>query len=408
MAHVLVVDDNESVRETLQDQLSVFEVTSDAAGSALEAMARLKEREYDLIISDLKMPGMTGIEFLREVQKDIHRRTPCMIVTAWADLQYAVEAMQAGACNFLVKPWEIADLRSAVFRALEIREDYRLRLNYEKDLERRLAEARDEVRHTYEGTVSGIASMLEGKDTSTSDHCQRVAEYCSLLAREVGVPDDRIADVRLGALLHDIGKYKVPDRILLKPGKLTPEEWVEMRKHPSYGAEFVSKIAFLRGAREIIENHHERWDGGGYPRGLREDQIPIAARVFSVCDTYDAITQERCYKAAQPHEYAIEEIRRGAGTQFDPGVVAAFERIVAVFPAAGENVTREPVDVGAFVNERTPMPDRPGGADREPSAAASLGGAARNGAHGVNGALPGTGTPSGNGIVGRGVPTNGH
>src|SRR5262245_19902641 len=210
MGHILVVDDERDVREVLQAQLALFRHSADVADSAEAAFKLLEGREYDLIISDLGMPverehrlrrarpdlkrEHVGIQFLRTILPDLRRRTPCMIVTAWADLHFAVEAIRVGACNFLAKPWQLEELRIAVDRAMELREDFVLRANYQQELERRLDEARRELRVTYEGTVSGIAAMLEGKDPSTMDHCLRVADYCTMLAREVGVTEERIPD----------------------------------------------------------------------------------------------------------------------------------------------------------------------------------------------------------------------
>jgi putative nucleotidyltransferase with HDIG domain len=328
MGHVLVVDDHETVRETLQAQLAMFRHSSDGARDALEGIRRVEERDYDLVISDVKMPSMTGIEFLRRIQPRVHRRTPCIIMTAWAEMHLAVQAMRVGACNFLTKPWEMPELEEAVSRAMDLRNDYILRINYEIELERELEKARDELRRTYDGTVSGIAAMLEGKDPSTMSHCLRVADYCTMLAREMAVPEDEIPDIRLGAMLHDVGKYRVPDAILLKPGPLTPEEWVEMRRHPEYGADFVRRIPFLQGAGAIVANHHERYDGGGYPRGLAGANIPLAARIFSIVDAFDAIVSKRCYKGERSPDVALHEIRRCSGSQFDPIVVEAFERVL--------------------------------------------------------------------------------
>ena len=194
----------------------------------------------------------------------------------------------------------------------------------EEELEAKTLELAD----TYYGTVVGFAAMMEGKDASTMAHLFRVRDYCSVLAREVGLPDKQLRDLELGSMLHDIGKYSIPDAILTKPGSLTEEEWEVMRMHPSLGAGFVRRIPFLSGATDVIQNHHERYDGGGYPSGLRGEEIPLAARIFSVVDAYDAIVSKRCYKAAQPPAEALMELRRCSGTQFDPQVVEAFERVL--------------------------------------------------------------------------------
>jgi len=271
---------------------------------------------------------MSGLEFLRQIEPYVESRTPCMIITALADEpQVAVKAVRL-ACDFLSKPFEMKTIQSAVTRALELREAWKFRRNYEQELEYALVEKEQEIQETYDGVLVSFASLIEEKDRDTSEHCLRVRDYCTQVAEEMGATDaDFLRNLRLGAMLHDVGKFKVPDEILNKPGPLTPVEWVEMRKHPDYGADFVKKIPFLAGAEEVIRNHHERWDGGGYPRGLKGGDIPLAARIFFVVDAFDTICEKRCYKKAESPAHALDELRRHAGTQFDPAVVDAFERV---------------------------------------------------------------------------------
>lgn len=335
MGRILVVDDNESIREVLSEQLALQGHSCDLATNGKEGLLRVQEREYDVIISDIDMPGMNGIEFLKRIHPYVESTTPFMILTAYGEWDYAMEAIRLGACNFLQKPFEQADVVEAVRRAMELREIYRLRQTYREQLEAKLREKEEELRRTYDGTVIGFAAMMEGKDASTMAHLFRVRDYCTVLAREMGVPEESMRDIQLGAMLHDIGKYRVPDKILKKPGPLTDEEWVVMRQHPSFGAEFVKRIPFLAGASAVIFSHHERYDGDGYPSGLRGTEIPLAARIFAVVDAYDAITSERCYKPAQTAATAIAELRRCAGTQFDPDVVDAFERILPSIEQTG-------------------------------------------------------------------------
>jgi len=225
-------------------------------------------------------------------------------------------------------------MRRVVKAALQRREELRFRRESRRDLERAREEAVRELKRAYDGTVVGFAALLEGKDEATADHCHRVRDVCVRLAAEMDVPRERLRDLELGAMLHDIGKFKVPDAILKKPGPLTPEEWAVMRRHPEYGAEIVEKIDFLRGAVDVVRNHHERFDGTGYPRGLAGEAIPLFARIFMVADAYDAIVSKRVYKAAADPDVALAEIRRSAGTHFDPEVVDAFVRIYDSLQAA--------------------------------------------------------------------------
>lgn len=356
MAHILIVDDEEVLRDLLSQILEGMGHTCDQAANGDEGVEQVTETEYDLIITDIRMPGMNGIDFLRKIQPEVDSRTPCMIITALADEpSVAVKAVRL-ACDFLSKPFELRVVQEAVERALRQREGWVLRQEYERALERELRATQDELNETYEGVLVGFAEMLEGKDGSqeedddvkkveqgTGGHCLRVREYSTRLAHAMGITDpDEIHNIRLGATLHDVGKYRIPDAILWKKGKLTTEEWAVIRKHPEHGVNFVRDIPFLSGAVEIIQNHHERWDGKGYPRGIKGEEIPLAARIFSVVDAYDAITSNRCYRKSRESEVALDELRKYSGTQFDPAVVDAFAVIFHELQASCEALHAHP------------------------------------------------------------------
>ena len=187
-----------------------------------------------------------------------------------------------------------------------------------------LRRANRELERAYDATLEGWVRALDLRDQGTEGHTQRVTELTLKLARRLGVSEGELVHLRRGALLHDIGKMAIPDRILLKPGKLTDEEWTLMKRHPVYAYEWLKHIEFLRPALEIPYSHHERWDGTGYPRGLKGEAIPLAARIFAVVDAWDAMTSDRPYRKALSREQAVEELRKGAGTQFDPRIVEAF------------------------------------------------------------------------------------
>ncbi len=327
MARILLADDEPAVSGPMSAQLMFMGHEVDVAENGKVAVERVRATEYDLIISDIRMPLMTGLEFLTAVMPQIENSTPCMVITGYHDVNHAIAAMRAGAVNLLLKPWDMQDLKVAVKQGLARRAEMKFRRDYQADLERRVQEAVGDLRNAYDSTVVGFAALLEGKDSSTADHCVRVRDLCSRMAREMGLGSDRIRNLELGAMLHDIGKFKIPDHILKKKSALDATEWVEMRKHAEYGAEILEKIAFLRGAIPVVRNHHEKWDGSGYPAGLRGDQIPQEARIFMVVDAYDAITSKRHYKEAQDPAHALDEIRRCSGTHFDPKVVEVFERI---------------------------------------------------------------------------------
>jgi putative two-component system response regulator len=351
VGHILIVEDEEPLRDVLSQHLAMEGHSCDSAENGEVGLRKIQDREYDVVISDITMPRMNGLQLLREVRPYVEFRTPCIILTAYDEWQYAMEAIRVGACNFLLKnPFDLKEVANAVSRAMDLRKVYQFRQNYERELERKLREREHELKRTYDGTVIGFAAMMEGKDSSTMAHLFRVRDYCTMLAREVGVGEVRLRDVQLGAMLHDIGKYRVPDGILTKPGPLTDDEWKVMRRHPEFGADFVKRIPFLAGASEIIQNHHEKYDGSGYPQGLRAEEIPLAARIFSVVDAYDAIVSERCYKPKFSSASAMAEIRRCSGRQFDPVVVDAFERILPKIEESADSLDelhrREVLDAG--------------------------------------------------------------
>ena len=335
MAQLLIVDDDPALRDMLSQLLGLSGHACDTACDGQEGLERIAAREYDVVVSDISMPRMGGLQLLREARPYLENKTPCIIMTAFGEWEHAMEAIRVGASCFLLKsPFDRKEVLAAVARALDLRQAYRFRLDHQRELARLLQQKEQELADTYDGTVIGFASMMEGKDTSTMEHLFRVRDYVTIVAAEVGIPAAGMRDLQLGAMLHDVGKYRVPDAVLTKPGPLTPEEWALMRRHPEHGADFVRRIPFLARAAEVILHHHERWDGSGYPQGLAGERIPLAARVFAVVDAFDAIVSERCYKAGATAEHALAEIKRCSGTHFDPRVVEAFERALPRIEAA--------------------------------------------------------------------------
>jgi putative two-component system response regulator len=233
-----------------------------------------------------------------------------------------------------MKPVNVDELLIAAERSLERHQLLVERREYQSLLERRVEEAtRDlqrayrQLQDTYRATLETLGAALDSRDVGTEAHSRRVHGYALATAREHGIGEELMVDLAHGVLLHDIGKIGIPDNILLKPGPLTPEEWVIMRRHPEIGKRLIENIPFLRGAVPVVYCHHERWDGSGYPQGLKGEAIPLAARIFSVVDAFDAMTFDRPYSKAVSFEAAKAEIRRCAGGHFDPDVVASFLRV---------------------------------------------------------------------------------
>jgi response regulator RpfG family c-di-GMP phosphodiesterase len=279
------------------------------------------------------MPVVDGLEFLRRALT-IDADAAVVVLTGYGDVRTAVASLNVGAYDFILKPVDPDELLVTASRALERRQLLIERRQHNELLERRVAEATSElaaaVRHleeTYRVTLEALGSAIDTRDFGTHAHSRRVRGYSLAIARAHGVPASQLQDIEHGVLLHDIGKIGIPDAILLKPGPLTPAEWRVMRSHPEIGRRLIEKIPFLRGAVAIVYHHHERWDGTGYPLGLRGTEIPLGARIFAVADALDAMTFDRPYSRAISFETARDEIQRCAGTHFDPAVVATFVKM---------------------------------------------------------------------------------
>jgi response regulator RpfG family c-di-GMP phosphodiesterase len=328
--HVLIVDDDRRVRDVLQEIFLSSGYKCEVASDGREGLDVFSASRPPLTVTDVKMPVMDGLQLLRAV-REIDGDAAVIVLTGVGDVKTAIESLKHGAHDFIIKPVNVDELLIAAERALERRQLLIERREYQVTLEHRVHEAtRDldaayhQLQETYRATLEALGSALDTRDVGTESHSRRVHGYSLSIARAYGVSEDRIQDIEWGVLLHDIGKIGIPDAILLKPGPLTPEEWKIMRTHPDIGRRLVERIPFLRGAVPVVHCHHERWDGTGYPRGLRREDIPLAARIFAVADAVDAMTFDRPYSRAISFEDARREVRRCAGTHFDPRVVDVF------------------------------------------------------------------------------------
>src|SRR5881275_3367412 len=332
---LLVVDDEGPILHALQRTFEAAGYHVTACLDPSEALDKLREREYQVLSADYMMPGMTGAEFLaraRALQPDTIR----ILITAAHDFSAAVDAINNGEIfRILAKPWNRVELLGTVRQAFDtyaLREKNRQLTELVQRQNGELAELnRGLERLVQERTTNlldGMVAVLDYRDTETQWHSRRVSRFTRRIAEQLGIRDGHeLRTIEMGALLHDIGKIGVRDAVLLKPGPLDSDEWVEMREHPRLGWALLQRIEFLRDASVIVLQHQERYDGRGYPSGLKGDQIVLGARLFAVADTYDAITSDRPYRKAQPHEAAVVEMQRVAGTQLDPDGVAAFCRV---------------------------------------------------------------------------------
>jgi len=331
-ARLLVADDDVAVRSVLSEFLSA-DYECESVGSAEEALRLLESGEFQLVLSDIAMPGMSGLELIplaRERSPD----TLVIVVSGSQEIESAVEALRAGAFDYIVKPFDLEHLQLAVRRALEHQRLLAAKRGYETYLERMIKERTEELDNAlrscesaYRLTLKALVAALETRDQETHGHSERVVNFSLRLGEEVGLNSEQTRSLEFGSLLHDIGKIGVPDAILRKPAKLTEEEWVRMREHPTHGQKILGGIPFLEGAARVVAQHHEKWDGSGYPLGLKGEEIDLCARIFAVADAFDAMVSDRVYRTGRPYEAALAELERCAGVQFDPRIVEAFRRV---------------------------------------------------------------------------------
>lgn len=331
MERILVVDDDDHITDVVSKVARSMGFEVAAFTDPREAA---KETRFDLVVTDFMMPHMSGVELLshlRSVNPDAVR----VLITAASDFKVATQAVNAGEVfRLLGKPWHVSELRAVLAQAADFSRLVRENKRLTAEVNQRNAQL-TELNRTLEQQVvertnaifEGMIRALDYRDTETQWHSWRVSKFTGRIAREVGLTGEALVTIEQGALLHDIGKIGVRDSILLKPGPLTPDEWVEMKKHPEFGWRMLAKIPFLSEAAKIVYQHQERWDGRGYPQALKGEQIVIGARIFCIADTLDAIVSDRPYRKGSPLEVAISEIGRLGGTQFDPVLVQRFLQI---------------------------------------------------------------------------------
>jgi cyclic di-GMP phosphodiesterase len=331
---ILVVDDEEPIREIIDSMLTAAGYACKQAGSGMEALAVLTSgEEFELMLSDLMMADLDGIGLL-ERTKERYPDMPVVMVTAVHDISVALAAIRNGAYDYLLKPFEREQLLNTVSRALENRRLKVENRTYQTNLESlvkartdQLQAALRDLERSYDNLLQALGDALELKDLETEGHSRRVTAFTMAIARAMGLPPEQVAMIARGSFLHDIGKIAIPDNILNKPGKLDANETAIMREHCFKGYQIVKKIPFLKEACDIVYSHQERFDGTGYPRGLKGREIPLGARIFSIADTLDAITSDRVYRAARSLKEARREIQEWSGRQFDPEVVEIFQQM---------------------------------------------------------------------------------
>ena len=325
---LLVVDDETSVRELLAEGLDMFGYEALTAADAEAAFEIVKQADIDLVLTDIEMPGEDGMKLLARI-KSHDADLDVIMVTGVVDTHTAIRAIRQGACDYLTKPFNLDEVQIVIERTLEKRRLIEDNRAHQEHLEELVAERTQQLKDSYESTLQALVTALDFRDNETQGHSSRVVEYAVQVAEVMQVADLDMTTIRWGAILHDVGKIGVPDQVLLKPDKLDSDEWELMRQHPEMGYRMLQHIAFLQPALDIVFSHQERYDGTGYPRGLKGEEIPLGARIFAVVDTFDAMTSNRPYRAALTIQDARDEILEFAGTQFDPKVAEAFLSIDA-------------------------------------------------------------------------------
>lgn len=327
---IFLIDDSRSMIAAMQQAIaSLDDVEVIAFLEPVKALDGLAEEMPDLILVDYSMPGMSGIDVIRQVRATPETASvPVIMVTSNSETGLKMAAMEAGATEFLSKPFDQSELKIRVSNLLRIRAEQRKLALQAQELQRKFDEAMARVERREEEIIWRLSRAIGCRDGETGQHLDRVAVIARMIAEELGFDERQAREIFLASPLHDVGKLAVKDAILLKPGRLTPDEFTEMKKHTEFGQEILknSSSDLIRTAERIAASHHEKWDGTGYPRGLKGAEIPIEARIVAVADVFDALCSERPYKQAWPLQKALQEIMNNSGKHFDPSCVAAFAR----------------------------------------------------------------------------------
>ena len=321
---ILIVDDETIARVTVEALLSGESYELFFAENGLRGLALATEIQPDIILLDVMMPGLNGFETCKKIRSiPSLAEIPVILITALDDRESRLTGLQSGADDFITKPFDIHELRVRIQNMVRLNR-YRLLTEQRREMDHLHAE----LVTAYDKTIEGWSRALDLRDKETEGHSQRVTDLTVRLARLAGLSEEALKHIWRGGLLHDVGKLGIPDAILLKTENLSPAEWEIMRKHPVYAYEWLSRIDYLQPALAIPYCHHEKWDGTGYPRGLKGEEIPLPARIFAIVDVWDALTSDRPYRKAIPLETALDYIRSQAGKHFDPELVKMFFTLV--------------------------------------------------------------------------------
>ncbi len=336
---ILVVDDDVGARRMLARILERFQYPAETAADTVEAREMLRKQEFALVLTDMNMPGGTGLELVRHIA-DAYPDTATIMVTGEDDAELARVALDLGAYGYIVKPYGPNEIPINVLNALQRRRLEMRQREYQTELKETVRErtqelwgvvtkleiAERDLRESREETIQRLAMAGELRDDETGQHVQRMSRYCAVIGAAMGMTTEAAELLRLASVMHDVGKIGIPDSILLKPGKLTEEEFEIMKGHTTIGARLLSgsRSDLLDQATQIALTHHERFDGSGYPNGLKGEAIPIEGRIAAVADVFDAISTKRVYRKAYGVVESINILKEGRGTDFDPSILDLF------------------------------------------------------------------------------------
>ena len=337
---ILIVDDNDYNRMAISRLVEELGYAVETAEDGFEALAKVK-LGFDLVLSDVVMPGMDGFELVRKLRADpATEHLPVIMVTSLDSREDRLRAVESGASDYITKPVEMTELSirmNTVLAARDAQDALKKHLQeMESVIERRTAGLRtalDEMvtaqRQTHEAcleTIERLSIAAEFKDTTTALHIKRLSKFCRIIADGLHLPPREAEIIEQAAPMHDVGKISIPDEILMKPSRLTAEEWTLMQQHPAIGAKLLrdSSSELLQAGEIIARTHHEKWDGTGYPGNLAGDEIPLFGRICAVADVWDALTMIRPYKPSLSHNEALRIIKEGRGTHFDPEIISVF------------------------------------------------------------------------------------
>lgn len=360
---VLVVDDEEHVRAIVRERLEIAGFSVTEASNGKEALDRADGGQYAVLLTDIRMPVLDGIGLLREWT----RRSPetaAIVMSAYAELDTAVAALKIGACDYITKPFNFDVLLITIESALRKKAVERQLHDYQHNLERKVQQQTEIINAMYAQSIQALIQALEAKDHYTRGHSQRVTMYSVAIGKAMDLSPERLEILRRAAVLHDLGKIGIPESILNKPGRLSPDEFNAVTSHPETAAAILSPVAFFQPLLPAIRHHHERFDGSGYPARLTGREIPLESRIMAIADTFDAMTSTRAYRKALPLAEANAEVIRCAGTQFDPEIVPVFLEVQGRIEIPAGVMLPEGLDRRIFADNPSRV-GAPAGARRE-------------------------------------------